>query len=242
MPTPTPTRHPVAIVTGSSRGLGRALAEGLASKGWPLVLDARHGDDLAPVAAELAALTTVVALAGDVTDPDHRRALAAAAHDLGGAALLVNNASRLGPSPLPPLATHPIDELGAVFATNVVAPVALTQLVLPQLEARDGAVVNVTSDAAVEAYPGWGGYGSSKAALEQVSAVLAAEHPALRVWWVDPGDLRTQMHQDAFPGEDITDRPLPETVIPAFLRLVDQRPPSGRVRALDLLAGQEARP
>ncbi len=225
---------PTAIITGASRGLGRALAEGLAADGWQLVLDARHRADLDAVAAELSTTTTVVAVAGDVTDPDHRSALAAAAARLDGAGLLVNNASRLGPSPLPPLALHPLDELTTVYATNVVAPLGLAQLVLPQLEDHGGAIVNVTSDAAVEAYPGWGGYGSSKAALEQASAVLAAEHPGLRVWWVDPGDLRTAMHQDAFPGEDISDRPLPATVVPAFVHLVRSRPPSGRIRAGDL--------
>ena len=223
---------PVAIVTGASRGLGRALAAGLAGAGWRLVVDARGARPLASVAAELDA----VAVAGDVADPAHRAALVAAATDLGGPDLLVNNAGILGTSPLPPMAGYPLDDLRRVFEVNVVAQVALAQLVLPALRVRRGALVTVTSDAAVESYPGWGGYGSAKAALEQASRVLAAEEPDVRVWCVDPGDLRTAMHQEAFPGEDISDRPLPETVVPAFLHLLATRPPSGRYRAADLLA------
>jgi NAD(P)-dependent dehydrogenase (short-subunit alcohol dehydrogenase family) len=223
---------PVAIVTGASRGLGRALAAGLAGAGWRLVVDARGARPLASVAAELGA----VAVAGDIADPAHRAALVAAATDLGGPDLLVNNAGILGTSPLPPMAGYPLDDLRRVFEVNVVAQVALAQLVLPALRVRRGALVTVTSDAAVESYPGWGGYGSAKAALEQASRVLAAEEPDVRVWCVDPGDLRTAMHQEAFPGEDISDRPLPETVVPAFLHLLATRPPSGRYRAADLLA------
>jgi NAD(P)-dependent dehydrogenase (short-subunit alcohol dehydrogenase family) len=223
---------PVAIVTGASRGLGRALAAGLAGAGWRLVVDARGARPLASVAAELDA----VAVAGDIADPAHRAALVAAAIDLGGPDLLVNNAGILGTSPLPPMAGYPLDDLRRVFEVNVVAQVALTQLVLPALRVRHGALITVTSDAAIEPYPGWGGYGAAKAALEQASRVLAAEEPDVRVWCVDPGDLRTAMHQEAFPGEDISDRPLPETVVPAFLHLVATRPPSGRYRAADLLA------
>jgi len=167
---------------------------------------------------------------GDVTDPAHRAALVAAAGDLGGADLVVNNAGILGPSPQPPLAEYPLDVLRAVYEVNVVAPLALAQATLPGLRVRGGALVNVTSDAAVEPYEGWGGYGSAKAAVEQASRILAAEEPAVRVWWVDPGDLRTRMHQEAFPGEDIGDRPEPATVVPAFLRLLKTRPPSGRIR------------
>jgi len=229
----------VAIVTGASRGLGLALAHGLAASGWSLVIDARGEPALLAARDELRARydADVVAVAGDVSEPAHRLALVGAARALGGLRLLVNNAGLLGPSPQPALAAYPLDTLRKVFEANVVAPLALTKLALLDLQAHDGAVVNVTSDAAVEPYPGWGGYGLTKAALEQASAVLAAEEPRLRVWWVDPGDLRTEMHQRAFPGEDISDRPLPETVVPAFLRLVEQRPPSGRYRAAGLLVG-----
>lgn len=228
----------VAIITGASRGLGLALAHGLAEAGWDLVLDGRDAAALAEAAASVP--RDVVALPGDVTDPAHRLALVAAADRLGGADLLVNNAGILGPSPQPRLADYPLETLREVYEVNVFAPLALAQLALPGLRARTGAVVNVTSDAAVEAYEGWGGYGSAKAAVEQGSRILAAEEPAVRVWWVDPGDLRTRMHQEAFPGEDISDRPEPRTVVPAFRRLVESRPPSGRVRLADLLAGAAA--
>ncbi len=227
---------PVAIVTGASRGLGLALAAGLARQGWSLVVDARGVDAMKAAEADLARHADVVALPGDVSDPQHRADLVAAAIRLGGPDLLVNNASTLGPSPLPEMAEFPLDELERVLAVNLVAPLALAQLALPQLRARRGALLAVTSDAAVEPYPGWGGYGSAKAALEQATAVLAAEEPAVRVWWVDPGDMRTRMHQEAFPGEDISDRPLPESVVPGLLRLVSESLPSGRYRATDLLA------
>jgi NAD(P)-dependent dehydrogenase (short-subunit alcohol dehydrogenase family) len=215
-----------AIITGASRGLGRALAAGLAAAGWDVVADARDGRALA--AAGLG--DRAVMLPGDVTDPAHRVALVAAADRLGGLDLLVNNAGILGPSPQPALADYPLDVLRNVFEVNLHAPLALTQLALPGLRKRGGIVLNVTSDAAVEPYPGWGGYGAAKAALEQASNVLAAEEPDVRVWWADPGDLRTRMHQEAFPGEDISDRPEPESVVPAFLRLIADRPASGRIR------------
>ena len=222
----------VAIVTGASQGFGRALAEELAHDGWDLVVDARHQDALEVAAAALRRHGgRVVAVAGDVADPVHRETLIAAATGLGGLDLLVNNASTLGPTPMPALADYPLEELEAVYRTNVVAPLALVQQALPALLKAHGAVVNVTSDAAVEGYEGWGGYGSSKAALEQVSNVLAAEQPALRVYRFDPGDMRTEMHQDAFPGEDISDRPEPESVVPALLRLLADAPPSGRYHA-----------
>ncbi|HVM54087.1 MAG TPA: SDR family oxidoreductase [Acidimicrobiales bacterium] len=217
---------PVAIITGGSRGFGRALAEDLLSAGWAVVVDARRGP-FPP---------TAHAIEGDVTDATHRAALIDTARRLGGLDLLVNNASALGPSPLPRLADHPVPDLRRVLEVNVVAPLALTQETLPLLRASGGAVVNVTSDAAVEGYEGWGGYGASKAALDQLSNVLAAEEPSVRVWAFDPGDMRTQMHQHAFPGEDISDRPEPATVVPAVRRLLTERPPSGRVRAQDLLA------
>jgi NAD(P)-dependent dehydrogenase (short-subunit alcohol dehydrogenase family) len=229
----------VAIVTGASQGLGRALAEELARDGWDLVVDARHQEALEVAATALRDHGgSVVAIAGDVTDPAHREALVAAATGLGGVDLLVNNASTLGPTPMPALADYPLDELEAVYRTNVLAPLALVQRALPALLAAHGAVVNVTSDAAVEGYEGWGGYGSSKAALEQVSHVLAAEQPGLRVYRFDPGDMRTQMHQDAFPGEDISDRPEPESVVPALRRLLAEAPPSGRYQATTLREGQ----
>jgi NAD(P)-dependent dehydrogenase (short-subunit alcohol dehydrogenase family) len=227
----------VAIITGASMGFGRAFAEELARDGWDLVIDARHREPLEAVAAGLRRHGgDVVAIAGDVTDPDHRRALVQAATSLGAVRLLVNNASTLGPTPLPRLADHPFDALTHVYATNVVAPLALVQLALPALTETAGTVVGITSDAAVEGYEGWGGYGSSKAALEQLGNVLAAEHPDLRVYSFDPGDMRTQMHQDAFPGEDISDRPEPEDVAPVLRRLVAEAPPSGRYRAADLRA------
>lgn len=226
---------PVGLITGASRGLGRALARALAVEGWRLIIDGRNADRLRRAAAELVEVTTVRAIAGDIADPAHRRELAAAVDEAGRLDLLVNNASDLGPSPLPPLARYPLDQLARVFEVNTVAPLGLIQLALPRLIGSAGAIVNVTSDAAVEAYPGWGGYGSSKAALEQLSHVLAAEQPDLGVYWFDPGDMRTDMHQAAFPGEDISDRAEPETVVPALLRLIAERPPSGRYRAAELL-------
>ena len=229
----------VAIVTGASQGFGRALAEELAHDGWDLVVDARHQDALEVAAAALLRHGgRVVAIAGDVADPVHRDALVTAATELGGVDLLVNNASTLGPTPMPALANYPLEELEAVYRTNVVAPLALVQQALPALLTVHGAVVNVTSDAAVEGYEGWGGYGSSKAALEQVSNVLAGEQAGLRVYRFDPGDLRTQMHQDALPGEDISDRPEPESVVPALLRLLADAPPSGRYQAGVLMEAQ----
>jgi NAD(P)-dependent dehydrogenase (short-subunit alcohol dehydrogenase family) len=223
-----------ALITGASRGLGRALAAGLAREGFALIIDARDGAALDAAADELrAAGGAVTAIAGDVTDPAHRAALLRAAGSRLD--LLVNNAGTLGASPLPALADYPADELRAAFEVNVIAPIALTQLMLPLLRASGGAVLNITSDAAVEAYAGWGGYGAAKAALEQASNVLAAEELALRVWWADPGDLRTDMHQQAFPGQDISDRPRPESVVPGFVRLVAERLPSGRYRAAHLI-------
>ncbi len=222
---------PLAIITGASRGLGLALARSLARDGWTLVIDARGAADLERIATELGALTEVTAVAGDVSDPEHRAALIAAAGQ--GVDLLVNNASLLGPSPQPSLADYPLEELERVYRVNVLAPLALAQLVIPRLPDA-GAVINITSDAAVEPYEGWGGYGSSKAALEQLSAILAAEHPELRIYAVDPGDMRTQMHQEAFPGEDISDRPPPEESVPGLRRLIDGAAPSGRYRAREL--------
>jgi NAD(P)-dependent dehydrogenase (short-subunit alcohol dehydrogenase family) len=220
-----------ALITGATRGFGRALAGDLAARGWRLVLTARRVADLAELER---ALPGSVAVCGDVADATHREALAAAAEVLAPVDLLVNNASELGPSPLPPLARYPIDELRAVYETNVLAPLALIQLLLPALRAANGTIVNLSSDAATEPYPGWGGYGSSKAALDQLGAVLGVEETGVRVYAFDPGDMRTDMHQRAFPGEDISDRPSPESVVPALLALLDRRPPSGRYRAAEL--------
>jgi NAD(P)-dependent dehydrogenase (short-subunit alcohol dehydrogenase family) len=222
-----------AIITGASRGLGLALARALAGRGWRLVLDARGADDLHRAAAELGEIADVRAIPGDVCDDWHRKGLI----DAAGAPLhlLVNNASILGPSPQPRLAHYPLSELERVYAVNVLAPLALTQAALPFMGAH-ACVLNVTSDAAVEPYAGWGGYGSSKAALEQLTAILAAEHPELRVYAVDPGDMRTRMHQEAFPTEDISDRPPPEESVPGLLELIGSDLPSGRYQARELTA------
>jgi NAD(P)-dependent dehydrogenase (short-subunit alcohol dehydrogenase family) len=224
---------PTAIVTGASRGLGFALAGALLRDGRRVVVDARGAKELEAAAQELAALGDVVAVRGNVTDPDHRAALVEAAGP--EIDVLVNNASVLGPSPQPELAAYPLHVLEHVYRVNVLAPLALVQAALPRLTAG-AAILNVTSDAAVEPYPGWGGYGSSKAALEQLTAVLAAEHPELRIYAVDPGDMRTEMHQAAFPGEDISDRPPPEDSVPGLLALIDGALPSGRYRAAETVA------
>lgn len=226
------TAHPTytALITGASRGLGLALARQLAAQGWRLIIDARGADALEVARVALAHHTRVIAIAGDVTDVSHRYALAQAAKELGGLDALVNNASILGPSPQPELLDYPLEVLEQVYRTNVIAPLALIQALRHEL--KPGAcVINITSDAGVEAYEGWGGYGSSKAALEQLSNILAAENPSLRVYWVDPGDMRTQMHQEAFPGEDISDRPLPEVSVPGLVELLTGTHPSGRYSA-----------
>ena len=224
----------IALITGASQGLGRALAAELAGRGWTLVVDARRADRLADAVSSFPS-GRVIAIPGDVADPEHRAQLVAAVESLGRLDLLVNNASTLGASPLPALDTIDLDLFRQIYEVNVVAPLALTQSLLPFLTAAHGTVVNVTSDASVEAYEGWGGYGSSKAALDQVSAVLAAEHPDVRVLAVDPGDMRTEMHQDAFPGEDISDRPLPEAVVPGLVALIASDHPSGRTRVAELV-------
>jgi NAD(P)-dependent dehydrogenase (short-subunit alcohol dehydrogenase family) len=219
---------PTAIITGASRGLGLALARALDERGWRLVLDARGAEALEEATREL---NEAVAVPGDVSDPAHRAALVALAGPQID--LLVNNASILGPSPQPELADYPLDVLARVYEVNVLAPLALTQAALPHVP-DSGVVLNVTSDAGIEAYDGWGGYGSSKAAFEQWTAVLGVERPKLRIYAIDPGDMRTQMHQEAFPGEDISDRPLPEDSVPALLALIDGDLHSGRYRAHDL--------
>ncbi len=233
----SPKTNRSALITGASRGLGLALARQLAERGWNLIIDARGAEALKVVQKELAPHTFVTAIAGDVADQAHRRALVVAARAAGGLDAVVNNASVLGPSPQPQLLDYPLDVLEQVYRVNVLAPLALLQAVRSEL--KPGArIINVTSDAGIEAYPGWGGYGSSKAALEQLSAILAAEKPTWRVYWVDPGDMRTQMHQDAFPDEDISDRPLPEESVPGLLELLEGNRPSGRYAARALTAAE----
>jgi NAD(P)-dependent dehydrogenase (short-subunit alcohol dehydrogenase family) len=237
---------PVAIVTGGSKGLGRALAAGLAERCWSIVSDARDAEDLGDAERELQSVLgdrgSVITIPGDVTYSAHRRELIRAAQNMGALDLLVNNASTLGTTPLPPLGRYEIDQLRRVFEVNAIAPLALVQDALTLLlRSANPRVLDVTSDVSVEPYQGWGAYGSSKAALDHLGAVLALEQPSLRVWTVDPGDMRTQMHQDAFPGEDISDLPPPESVVPALIRLVEGNAPSGRYRASDLaINGVEA--
>ena len=223
-----------ALITGASRGLGLALARQLAQKGWGLVIDARGKKALEQVQDELSAKTKVIAIPGDVTAESHRKKLLKAAQELGGLDALVNNASLLGPSPQPSLLDYPLDIFEQVYRANVFAPLAVIQALHSTLR-LDACIINVTSDAGVEAYGGWGGYGSSKAALEHLSHILAEENPSLRVYWVDPGDMRTQMQQEAFPDEDISDRPLPEESVPPLLDLIDGKLPSGRYRAREMV-------
>ena len=228
----------VALITGASRGLGRALARRLAGGGWTLIIDARGHRDLEAARAELAKQAQVFAVPGDVRSEEHRLALADAAHQAGGLDALVNNASLLGPSPQPGLLDYPIDELEEVYRANAIAPLALIQAVRHDLK-PEARIINVTSDAAVEPYEGWGGYGSSKAALEQLSNILAAENTDLRVYWTDPGDMRTRMHQEAFPDEDISDRPLPEESVPGLIELLVGDLPSGRYELRALIHANE---
>jgi NAD(P)-dependent dehydrogenase (short-subunit alcohol dehydrogenase family) len=225
----------VGIITGGSRGFGRALAFDLAGDGWDLVLDAQRPEELDAVRAELSSRGgTVVAIAGDVATADHRESVMDAAIKLGSLDLLVNNASTLGQTPLPSLATYDLEVLRRVFEVNTVAPLALIQLALPLLKRTHGTVVSVTSDAGAEAYEGWGGYGSAKAALDHLHRVLTTEVSDVRFYSFDPGDMRTEMHQAAFSGEDISDRPEPETVVPKLRLLLDSNLPSGRYLASEL--------
>lgn len=227
-------RERVALITGASRGLGLALARELAKRGWALVIDARGADALEKARAELAKHARVIAIAGDVSNAEHRERIAQAAKDLAGLDAIVNNASFLGPSPQPQLLNYPLEILEQVYRTNVIAPLALIQATQEYLK-PSARVINVTSDAGVEAYAGWGGYGSSKAALEHLSAIFAAENRSLRIYWVDPGDMNTQMQQEAFPGEDVSDRPPPEESVPGFIELIEGDLPSGRYQAKALL-------
>ena len=236
---PTHNNGKTALITGASRGLGLALARGLAQRGWNLIITAQDRLRLSAVRDELAAITHVAALAGDITDSLHQEQLGVLARGHAGLDAVVNNAGILGPSPQPPLLEYPLETLVQVYRTNVVAQLGVIQAVKAEL--KPGArIVNVTSDAGVTAYSGWGGYGSSKAALEQLSGVLAVENPGLKVYWVDPGDMRTDMHQAAFPGEDISDRPLPEASVPGFVSLLEGDLPSGRYSAMRLVESQAA--
>ena len=222
---------PKALITGASQGFGRALLAALVEQEWACVVDARDAGALQAATAAM----PVCRPCRVTSSTEHRAAMVAAAGDRLD--LLVHNASALGPSPLPRLADYPLDALRRVFEVDVIAPLALTQLALPALRAAPApTVIVLSSDAAVEAYPGWGGYGSAKAALDHLAAVLAVEHPDLRVYAFDPGDMRTAMHQAAFPGEDISDRADPAAVVPALLHLLPDRPDSGRYRATDLLS------
>jgi NAD(P)-dependent dehydrogenase (short-subunit alcohol dehydrogenase family) len=227
---------PVALITGGSRGFGHALARELDARGWQLVIDGRDPGQLRRAAGELRP-DRVTAIAGDVTDPAHRHDLVAAARRRGALDLLVNNASELGGSPMPRLADLTPATFEQLVRTNLVAPAALVRSCLPLLRTAGGAVISLSSDAAVEPYEGWGGYGASKAALDQLTLVLGVEEPGVRAYAFDPGDMRTDLHQAAFPGEDISDRAAPEEVVPALLRLLDDRPPSGRYRSAGLLVG-----
>lgn len=234
----TPSHVRTALITGASRGLGLALARQLAQQRWNLLIDARNKQALDLAHAQLAQQTNVVAIHGDVTDVLHRQALFEAVQAFGGLDALVNNASILGPSPQPYLLEYPLDVLEQVYRTNVLAPLALIQGLQHQFK-QDARIINITSDAGIEAYPGWGGYGSSKAALEHLSRILAVENSSLHVYWVDPGDMRTQMHQEAFPGEDISDRPLPEESVPGILTLLKGTYPGGRYTTRSLTAEKE---
>jgi NAD(P)-dependent dehydrogenase (short-subunit alcohol dehydrogenase family) len=236
---------PIAVVTGASRGLGEALTRRLVDQGWSVVIDARGRDALASVTSALAAQTTdptrIVAIDGDIADPAHRQALLSAAEELGGIDLVVNNASVLGTSPLPHLADYSLEVLRNVVGVNTLAPLALIQEALPFLRrSTNPRVLNITSDASVEPYEGWGAYGASKAALDHLTAILAVEEPDTKMWAVDPGDMRTVLHQEAFPGEDISDRPLPEASVPGLMLLIDGDFPSGRYRVSDLAVEQRA--
>ena len=228
-----------ALITGASRGLGLALARRLAEENWGLIIDARGKKALEQARAELSQHTKVIAIPGNVTAESHRKKLAEAADQMGGLDALVNNASFLGPSPQPPLLDYPLDVIEQVYRTNVMAPLALIQTLRHALR-PEACIINVSSDAGVEAYAGWGGYGSSKAALEHLTHIFAEENPSLRVYWVDPGDMRTQMQQEAFPDEDISDRAMPEESVPGLLALIEGKQPSGRYRAHEMIRSAES--
>lgn len=227
------TEGQVAIVTGASRGLGLATTRALVKQSWTVIGDARDSRELSAVSEAVG--ESFRAIPGDVSDPSHREQMIKSAIAAGGLDLLVNNASILGPSPQPYLDNYPLETFRTVLEVNLVAPLALIQAALPLLRHRRGMVVNITSDAGHEGYPGWGGYGASKAALDQLGNILGAEEPDLAVYRFDPGDMNTRMHQEAFPGEDISDRPDPEQSVPALVAIIEGRPPSGTYRAADFL-------
>ena len=230
----TPAKERTALITGASKGLGLAIARALAKRGWNLIITAREKAKLQAVRNDLAQITHVAAIAGDVIDPAHREHLAVLARGHSGLDALINNAGALGPSPQPNLLDYPLDVMEHVLRTNVIAPLGVIQALRSDL--KPGArVINVTSDAGVNAYAGWGGYGASKAALEHLSAILSAENPELKLYWVDPGDMRTDMHQAAYPGEDISDRPLPESRVPGFVTLLEGDLPAGRYVASEIV-------
>ena len=226
-------QHSSALITGASRGLGLALTKSFVERGWSLIITARDAGALHSARVKLNSNDRVVAIPGDIADSIHRQTLAEAAHLIGGLDVVINNAGILGPSPQPLLVNYPLDVLEQVFRINVFAQLGILQAVWGDL--KPGAtIININSDAGVEPYSNWGGYGSSKAALDQLTAILAVENPQYHIYSVDPGDMRTQMHQEAFPGEDISDRPLPEASIPGILTLLEGNLPSGRYIARDL--------
>lgn len=220
-----------ALITGASRGLGLALATALAKEGWQLIINGRNASALLKVQNELSAFAKVEAISGDLIDEIHLLQFPERAARLGGLDLVVNNASTLGASPQPALLEYKIEDLHQIFHTNVIAPLSLLQKLREQMKPK-AVVINISSDAAVEAYAGWGGYGASKAALDHLTAILAKENPQWQIYSFDPGDMRTRLHQEAFPGEDISDRPLPEEVaVPGLLKLIRSSPPAGRYLA-----------
>lgn len=229
------TSKKTALITGASRGLGLAIATALAHEGWQLLLNGRNPKALLQAQNKLSALTKVEAISGDVMDEIHLIQFPQRIAQFGQIDLVINNASTIGPSPQPKLLDYPIETIHQIFHTNVIAPLSLLQKIREYLSQK-AIIINVSSDAAVEAYEGWGGYGASKAALDHLTAILAVEQPDWRVYAVDPGDMQTQMHQEAFPNEDISDRPLPEEVaVPALLHLIKVQRKSGRYQAQELV-------
>jgi NAD(P)-dependent dehydrogenase (short-subunit alcohol dehydrogenase family) len=233
------TNKKSALITGASKGLGYALAEHLAQNGWNLLINARNAKQLLEARNHLEQFTKVIAISGDVRDELHLLQLAEALEsNQWQPDLVVNNASALGVSPMPHLLDHPVEDLHVIFHTNMIAPISLLQKVKPYLKS-DATIINVSSDAGAGAYETWGAYGGSKAGLDHMTDILAKEYPAWRFYAFDPGDMRTEMHQAAFPGQDISDRPLPtEQAVPAIIRLIENELPGGRYTASALLKEQ----